>query len=70
MNREQHYARMKALSAEGERRGREAGVTGPVNLNTYLNEDEQRQLAESLKAQTWKPSIPLPPGVSVDRVAG
>jgi hypothetical protein len=70
MNKKQHYERMKTLSAEGERRAREAGVDGPVNLNLYLSEDEQRQLAESLNAQTWGPSIPLPPGVSVDRVAG
>jgi hypothetical protein len=68
MNKKQHYERMKALSAEGERRARQAGVTGSVNLNDYLSEDEQRQLSESLKAQTWGPSIPLPPGVSVNRV--
>jgi hypothetical protein len=70
MNKEQHYARMKALSAEGERRGREAGVTGSVDLEQYLSDQEREQLLESLRALNWGPSIPLPPHVSVDRVAG
>jgi hypothetical protein len=70
MHKKQHHERIESLSELGERRAREAGVTGRVDLNLYLNQDELRQLSESLRSVDWGDPLPLPPGVSVERVAG
>jgi hypothetical protein len=70
MDKKEHHERIEFLSDLGERRAREAGVTGRVDLNFYLNQDELRQLSESLRSVDWGDPLPLPPGVSVDRVAG
>jgi hypothetical protein len=70
MDKKEHHQRIELLSDLGERRAREAGVTGRVDLNLYLNQDELRQLSESLRSVDWGDPLPLPPNVSVDRVAG
>jgi hypothetical protein len=70
MDKQQHRDRVTALSDEGERRARAAGVTGRVSLNEYLTPEEQKQLGESLKSLDRGNPLPLPPNVSVDRVAG
>ncbi len=52
--------KMRALFQLGERRARSAGHTGPVFMNDWLSEDEQRQLIASIQAlpQTMAPKLP------------
>jgi hypothetical protein len=68
MNKKQHHERIKELSDLGERRAREAGVSGAVDLNLYLNQEELRQLSESLRSVDWRDPLPLPDHVSLDQV--
>jgi hypothetical protein len=69
MDKQQHRDRVTAISDEGERRARAAGVAGAVSLNQYLTPEEQQQLGESLKSLDRGDPLPLPPGVSVEQVA-
>jgi hypothetical protein len=70
MDKEKHYELVTALSDEGERRARAAGVTGRVSLNEHLTPEEQKQLGESLKSLDRSDPLPLPADVAIRQVAG
>lgn len=59
-NTKQEKEKMRALFQLGEQRARSAGHTGPVFMNDWLSEDEQRQLIASIEAlpQTMAPKVP------------
>jgi hypothetical protein len=70
MGKQQHYARMMALSEMGERRGRAAGQTGSVNLNQYLTPEERQDLLDSLRALNWTKGVSEPKFVTNQQSPG
>jgi len=59
-NTKQEKEKMRALFQLGEQRARSAGHTGPIFMNDWLSEDEQRELINSIQAlpQTMAPKVP------------
>ncbi len=60
INIKQEKARVRSLFQLGEQRARSAGYTGPVSMNEWLSEDEQKELIQAISAlpQTMAPKLP------------